>query len=135
MTLAMDTPNRDDRSFRDNDDQVIDGCWVGSVITGLVVALRFEATTVTDPETGLPVTVPDVVHTISATTPDPDGWVDPSGWQSGRIWVMVPHTIWSQYESRRGVWDLVAVAGGVQTCLSRGRFVVETGVATVTVAP
>lgn len=145
MTLAVDTPTRDDRSFRDNDDAIVDGLWVNECgdpvwITAVVLALRFDLPpTVYDPVTGLPLPAPaPVVHTIHSKTPgDPNGWVDPTGLVYGRIVVVVPHTVWPQYAQegafplRRGVWDMIAVSSkGIQTCLVRGRFIVESGVAT-----
>ena len=138
MALAVETPARDDLSFRSNDDKLVGARWLKSdgitpvVITTAELALRFDPPpTEYDPDTGLPLPpLPAEVHTIDSTTPaDPDGWIDAGLLAQGVVLVTVPHGIWAAYTGDRGVWDLIAVGEGVQRCLVRGRFCVEAGVA------
>src|SRR3954462_7053856 len=113
MAFAVETPARDDLSFRTNDDKLVGARWVKSdattavVITTAVLTLRF------DPPPGLRVdprivTPPDEQRITSTTPGAPDGWIDANGLPVGIVLVTVPHGIWAQHVARAGTWDLVA---------------------------
>lgn len=134
MALAVEAPAREDLSLRDNDDKLVGARWYKSdgvtpvAITSAELALRFDAPR---PAPEPAVIIPPVIHTIDSTTPgDPDGWIDDTLYASGIALVSIPHGIWSAYAADRGGWDLIAVGAGTQRCLVRGRFLVESGVAT-----
>lgn len=139
MAYAVEAPARDDLPLRTNNDTVAAYRWtssgVGVPITSAVVAFEFDPPpTVYDADTGLPLPPPPAeVHTITSTTPgDPDGWIEGARFADGYLIVHVAHTIWAAYDGSRGVWDGVAVAVDPTVgwrCLVRGRFTVETGVA------
>lgn len=137
MALAVETPAREDLSFRTNDDKLVGARWLKSdavtpmVITSAVLTLRGDPPrTVYDPDTGEPLPpVPPVEHTVSSTTPgDPAGWINVDGLTVGVVLATVPHGIWATFTPPAGDWDVVAVGEGVQRCLIRGRFVTEDGV-------
>ena len=136
MALAVETPARNDLSFRTNDDKLVGYRWWKSdgitpvTIASAVFTLSYQPPTAFDPVTCEPLPLPlPVVHTIdSAALPGASGgWVDAAGLPQGNVLVYVPHAVWALYEPRSGMCDCVAVGEGVQRCLARGRFVVEVG--------
>ena len=137
MGIAVETPARDDVSFRTNDDKSIGAKWLKSdgatpvTVTSATATLEFDPPpTEYDPDTGEPLPPPPTVrHVITSTTPgDEGGWIDAAGLATGVVLVTVPYTVWAAYTERVGQWDLIAVGEGIHRCLVRGRFVVDEGV-------
>jgi len=133
MALAVETPAREDLSFRTNDDKLVGAIWLKSdavtpvVVDTAVMTLRF------DPPPGVHVD-PRIVEEldevrIDSTTPgDPDGWIDPVLLAAGTVLVTVPHGVWAGHTTWAGGWDLVADGEGIHRCLVRGRFFAEEGI-------
>jgi hypothetical protein len=137
MALAVEAPARDDMSCRTNDDKLVGARWLKSdgvtpvVVTSASLTLEFDLPPQTFDDAGLPLPRVAERHAITSTTPtDPLGWIDPTGLASGIVFVTIPHTIWSNYVMRTGIWDVVAVGEGVHRCLVRGTFVAQEGVST-----
>lgn len=136
MALAVESPAREDLSFRTNDDKRVGARWLKSdattpvVISSAVLTLRL----VPPPPNPYPIVaplifVPPEEHAITSTTPgDPNGWIDPIGLASGIVLVQIPHGIWTSLVGRSGTWDLVADGEGLRRCLVRGALVVEEGI-------
>jgi len=133
MALAVESPAREDLSFRTNDDKLIGARWLKSdgttpvVITAAVLTLRFDELpgVRVDPRIVEP---PDEQRITSTTPGDPAGWIDANGLPVGIVLVTVPHTVWAGHTTWAGTWDLVATGEGMQRCLVRGRFVAEEGI-------
>lgn len=138
MALAVETPARDDLSFRTNDDKRFGARWWKSdaatrvVVDSAVWTARFDDPEVVYDEDGFPLPLPPVeTRTIDSTTPgDPNGWIDPDGFPNGDVLVNVPRGVWADLppDVRAGTYDLVATGEGLTKCLTRGRFVVEEGI-------
>lgn len=137
MALAVESPAREDLSFRSNDDKLVGARWLKSdavtpvTVTSAELTLRGEPPRTTfDPDTGEPLPpVPPASHSITSTTPgDAGGWIDAAKLASGIVLVQIPHTIWATFTETAGEWDVVAVGDSIQRCLVRGRFVAEDGV-------
>jgi hypothetical protein len=127
MGLAVEAPAREDQSFRDNDDKIVGAIWYANdgitpvVVTSAKMTLEFD----TLEAAGTPQR-----HVIDSAVSDPaNGDIHGPSLAQGRVIVTVPHGIWSQYDTRTGNWDLVAVSNtGLQRCLLRGLFICEEGV-------
>lgn len=133
MAIAVETPAREDLSFRTNDDKRIGARWLKSdgltpvVIDSAAMSMRLQPAAAAHPEH--PIVVPPELVTIASTTPgNPGGWIDPTMLASGIVLVQVPHDVWDDLEGRVGSWELIAVGEGMQRCLVRGVLVVEDGV-------
>lgn len=137
MALAVESPARDDMSLRTNDDRLVGARWLKSdaltpvLITSATLTLEFDLPPQTFDDAGLPEPRVAERHIIDSTTPgDAGGWIDAPSLAAGIVFVTIPHTIWTGYVMRAGVWDLVAVGEGIHRCLVRGGFVAEQGVST-----
>src|SRR5262245_61541120 len=108
MALAVESPAREDLSFRTNDDKRVGARWVHDDLTPIVLTaatftLEFDPpATEFDPVTGEPLPAPPPeVHEITSVTPgDPLGWFDPDGFAVGVALVQVPHDVWVNYSGR-----------------------------------
>jgi hypothetical protein len=133
MGLAVEAPAREDQSFRSNDDKIVGAIWYANdgvtpvVVTSAKLTLEFDTPTPTDPSSPAPSAQR---HVIDSAVSDPsNGDIHGPSLAQGRVIVTVPHGIWSQYDTRTGNWDLVAVSNtGLHRCLLRGLFVCEEGV-------